>query len=68
MKDWSGDAHSVVIQAGLGTGASGTREQNDYYATEPKAIDELCKVETFTPVVWECACGGGHMSDALSHH
>lgn len=67
-KDWTGNTHSVVKQAGSSNGAKEAREAQDYYATEPKAIDELCKCETFSPIVWECACGEGHMSEALSRH
>ena len=33
------------------------REVNDFYATHPKAIEELLKVEKFNQNVWECACG-----------
>lgn len=38
------------------------REQNDYYATEPKAAKLLLEVEKFSPNIWECACGEGHLS------
>lgn len=44
------------------------REENDYYATEPKAVEELLKVESFSPCVWECACGEGHISEVLIKH
>lgn len=41
------------------------RQQDDYYATDPRAIDLLLKEEKFAPVIWECACGGGHLSKRL---
>lgn len=41
------------------------REKNDYYATDPLAIDELLKKETLNHNVWECACGGLHLSNKL---
>ena len=41
------------------------RHQHDYYATEPKALELLLDVEDFHEVVWECACGGGHLVDVL---
>lgn len=44
------------------------REINDYYATEPKAIDLLLEVETFQNNVWECCCGEGHLSERLKSH
>lgn len=34
------------------------RQCEDYYATEPKAMELLLEVEQFSPVIWECACGG----------
>ena len=45
-----------------------SREINDFYATHPQAIEELLKVEKFSPNVWECACGQGHLSEVLKNH
>jgi hypothetical protein len=44
------------------------REKHDYYATEPKALEMLLELETFSDKVWECACGGGHLADVLKAH
>lgn len=41
---------------------------NDYYATEPKAVELLLEQETFTDSIWECACGEGHIADVLENH
>ena len=41
------------------------RQPDDYYATDPIAIDLLLKQEQFNSHVWECACGGGHLSKKL---
>lgn len=41
------------------------REENDYYATEPKAVQMLLNKEKFHPYIWECACGEGHISKEL---
>lgn len=41
------------------------REENDFYATDPKAVKLLLKEEKFSPRVWEPACGMGHMSKPL---
>lgn len=41
------------------------RQEEDYYATEPKAMELLLEQEQFSPTVWECACGGGHLSRVL---
>lgn len=41
------------------------REQNDYYATDPVALELLLQKEQFSKNVWECACGEGHLSRVL---
>ena len=41
------------------------RELNDYYATDPIAIDKLLTVEKPYDYIWECACGEGHLSKRL---
>jgi len=44
------------------------REENDYYATDPKAIDDLFRVEQFSDLIWECACGQGHLSERIKKY
>lgn len=44
------------------------RAEHDYYATEPKAVEMLLEMETFAPVIWEPACGEGHISKVLQAH
>lgn len=44
------------------------REENDYYATEPRALELLLELEAFCHYVWECACGEGHLSKVLEAH
>lgn len=41
------------------------REKDDYYATDPIAIDKLLKVEIPYNRIWECAAGGGHLANRL---
>lgn len=41
------------------------REKDDYYATDPIAIDKLLKIETPYHHIWECAAGGGHLANRL---
>lgn len=53
---------AVYTPLGASNHSLGDREVNDYYATEPKAADLLMDVETFSPMVWECACGEGHLA------
>ena len=68
MKDWTGNSHSTFTTLGASNHTDHERESNDYYATDPKAIDLLCAVEKFTPWVWEPACGEGHLSERLRAH
>lgn len=66
-KDWTGNSKSVHATLGAKNCAIEKREQNDYYATEPKATKLLLEVEAFSPYIWECACGEGHMSEVLKN-
>lgn len=43
-------------------------EENDYYATEPKAVELLLAQEQFSKNIWEPACGEGHISKVLENH
>lgn len=58
--------NSVLIQNGISKTA--IREENDYYATDPKAIDLLLKYEVFDKNIWECACGEGNLSEPLKEY
>lgn len=42
------------------------REANDYYATPPRAINDLLSKVELNNHIWEPACGGGHLSQRLS--
>lgn len=43
------------------------RQAEDYYASNPKAMELLLKEETFSKNIWECACGEGHLSKVLEN-
>lgn len=43
-------------------------EKDDYYATEPKAVELLLEQESFNKSIWEPACGAGHISKVLEEH
>lgn len=62
MKDWAGNANSIYKTMGASNHTNKERESNDYYATEPKAAELLCDVEELNHVIWECACGEGHLA------
>ena len=57
MKDWKGNSKSTFVNIGASSHSATIREANDYYATDPTAIDDLFQVETFDENVWECAGG-----------
>ena len=63
--DWIGDSRSVFRSLGASNHSTYERQQHDYYATEPKAVELLLAEETFAPTIWECACGEGHLSKVL---
>ena len=61
-KDWKGNSRSTHAVLGARNYAQNERETNDYYATEPLAATLLMEVEQFSPRIWECACGEGHLA------
>ena len=63
--DWTGNSRSIYTPLGASSHALSERQSQDYYATEPKAIELLLIEESFAPVIWECACGEGHLSKVL---
>lgn len=68
MKDWTGNQKSIYTTLGASNHTAEEREANDYYATDPKAIEILLEQEKFKHYIWECACGGGHLSKVLKEH
>lgn len=66
--DWKGDSHSIYVTLGASNHTDKDRQQNDYYATEPLAMELLLENEEFSSVIWECACGEGHLSKVLEEH
>ena len=68
-KDWSGNGKSVFVTLGASNHTDKEREPNDFYATDPIAIDKLIGSIGFIPsVVWECACGTGCLSERLKQY
>ena len=65
MKDWTGSITSTFKTIGASNHTEKEREANDFYATDPKAMDLLCDMFRFSPYIWECACGEGHLSKVL---
>lgn len=66
MQDWTGNKNSIYKTLGASNHSEAEREVNDYYATDPLAIDKLLQVEQLNKQIWECACGAGHLSGRLA--
>lgn len=65
MADWVGNQKSLYVCNGASNHSDKDRQSEDYYATDPEAVKELLKRETFSNEVWECAVGGGHIAQVL---
>ena len=65
MKDWTGNKKSVFSTIGAAGHSKENREEHDFYATDPKAIDRLLTKVILPKHVWEPACGMGHLSNRL---
>lgn len=58
----------MSVLAVNGISKTAIREKNDFYATDPKAMKELLKYETFNKNIWEPACGEGNLSNVLKEN
>ena len=53
-----GNTKSVYSIMGASSHSKHNRQEHDYYATDPRAIDALLEKETFSKKIWEPSCGG----------
>lgn len=69
-KDWTGNGNSIFKTLGASNHTENDREEDDFYATSPKAIDELMKYANIEmPMrIWEPSCGSGCLSDRLKDY
>ena len=58
---------SVYTNLGASNHSLGIREENDFYATEPKAAELLLDVAPELNNIWECACGQGHLAKVFDN-
>lgn len=65
IKDWNGNSNSIYKTLGASNHTTKEREEYDFYATDPIAIDKLLTVEKPSFNIWECACGEGHLLKRL---
>ncbi len=60
-----GNVSSTFSMLGARNFAKSDRHEDDFYATEPIALEALLDLITFEKEVWECACGQGQLSEVL---
>ena len=67
-RDWLGRGrNSIYSTLGASNHSPHERQQHDYYATDPTAIDDLFAVHDFDVAIWEPACGEGHLSERMKN-
>ncbi len=60
------DTMGILAQNGISRTA--IREENDFYATDPRAMHDLLQREQFNKNIWEPACGEGNLSEVLKQY
>ena len=66
-KDWTGNGKSIFTTLGASNHTEKEREINDYYATDPIAVDALLQGGAeLNHKIWECSAGQGHLSERLN--
>lgn len=65
--DWTGDSNSVFKTLGASNHSDEDREENDFYATDPIAINKLIdsKLIELPKIILEPCCGTGCLSKRL---
>lgn len=66
--DWTGNQTSIFSTLAASNHSKTERQADDYYATDPIAVEKLLEKEHFNHYVWECAAGGLHISNVLTAH
>ena len=67
-RDWTGRKNAALQGVAPSNQTKNARVERDFYATEPRAVELLCEIETFQHDIWEPACGMGHISNVLKAH
>ena len=69
MKDWTGDKNSIFKTIGASNHTDKERQKEDFYATDPEAIDKLLSTGIkLSNRILEPACGQGHLAKRLEEH
>ena len=67
-RDWTGNAKSAFVTLGASNHSANERQHHDFYATSPKAVEQLLALEVFAPNILEPCCGQGHIAKVLGKH
>lgn len=67
-KDWKGNSKAIYTTLGASNHVEAEREENDFYATHPKATEMLLELEKFSSDILEPCCGHGHIAEVLKAH
>lgn len=59
--------HGIVMNQGVTPDGVLNRNENDYYATPPYAVEKLLEYELFNSNILEPCVGGGHISNFLEN-
>lgn len=59
---------NIFTVIGASNHSDNEREENDYYATDPRALELLLEKEKFNDVIWEPAAGGHHLANVLMNN
>ncbi len=65
-RDWKGGTASTFKTICASNHCDHDRADMDFYATEPAAVEWLCKIEHFDGTILEPSCGAGHISRVLT--
>lgn len=64
-KDWGGNKRTTYAQLGASNHCEHERQNEDFYSTDPIAIDRLKKVFNIPKNIVEISAGNGHLSERL---
>jgi len=67
-KDWIGNKKSTFVTLGASSHSESDREDNDYYATDPRCAVDLIDANIGIKNIWECACGEGHLAQVFDDY
>lgn len=67
IKKESNNRNSIYTTLGASNHTNDERQNDDFYATDPKAAKLLLELEPFSKNIWECACGQGHLSKVFEN-